>query len=138
MSYPLNADRFWVQANILEGEASGRCVASGVRANIWARARRRAEITHQLRGGGKRAIGWGALRWHETINTDVVFFGRHMQLRWLAKKVANFLHEYHGDLFPSLNLPRLPSDRSKVSVHTMLEPLHIARLLRRLHVRNSL
>ena len=127
-----------MQANILEGEASGRCVASGVQANIWARARRRAEITHQLRGGGKRAIGWGALRWHETINTDVVFFGRHMQLRWLAKKVANFLHEFHGDLFPSLNLPRLPSDRSKVSVHAMLEPLHIARLLRRLQVSNSM
>ena len=131
----MNADRFWVQADMLEGDASGRCVASGVRANIWARARRRAEITHLLRGGGKHALGWGALRWHETINTDIVFFGRHMQLRWLAKKVANFLHEYHGNLFPTLNLPRLPSDRSKVSVHAMLEPVHIARLLRRLQVR---
>ena len=36
----------------------------------------------------------------------------------------------------SLNLPRLPSDRSRVSVHVMLEPLHIAQLLRRLMVRN--
>jgi hypothetical protein len=136
VSYPLNADRFWVQADMLEGDASGRCVASGVRANIWARARRRAEITHLLRGGGKQAIGWGALRWQETISTDEVCFGRHMQLRWLAKKVTNFLHEYHGDLFPSLDLPRLPSDRSRVNVHAMLEPLHIARLLRRLQVSN--
>ena len=78
----------------------------------------------------------GGERWQETISTDEVCFGRHMQLRWLAKKVANFLHEYHGDLFPSLNLPRLPSDRSRVNVHAMLEPLHIARLLRRLQVSN--
>jgi hypothetical protein len=127
-----------VQPDVLEGDASGRCVASGVRANIWARARRRADITHKLRGGGKHALGWGALRWQETINTDEVCFGRHMQLRWLAKKVANFLHEYHGDLFPSLNLPHLPSDRSKVAVHAMLTPLHIAQLLRRLTVRNLL
>ena len=132
VTYPLNADRFWVQPDVLEGDASGRCVASGVRANIWARARRRAEITHNFRGGGRHALGWGALKWQETVNTDVVRFGRHAQIRYLAKKVANFLHEYHGHLFPSLNLPILPSDRSRVNVHAMLEPAHIAQLLRRL------
>jgi hypothetical protein len=134
VTYPLNADRFWVQPDELEGDASGRCVASGVRANIWARARRRAEITHNIRGGGKTGLGWGALKWQETINTDVVLFGRHAQMRYLAKKVANFLHEYHGGLFPTLGLPVLPSDRSRVDVHAMLEPLHIAQLLRRLTV----
>ena len=99
---------------MLEGDATGRCVASGVRANIWARARRRAEITHRLRGGGKDAIGWGALRWQETINTDEVCFGRHVQLRWLARRWQ----------------------KSRVIVHALLEPLHIARLLRRLKVSN--
>ena len=55
VTYRLEADRFssWKQPNVLEGDASGRCVGSGVRANIWARARRRAEITHVLRGGGR-------------------------------------------------------------------------------------
>jgi hypothetical protein len=67
---------------------------------------------------------------------DEVCFGRHMQLQWLAKKVASFLHEYHGNLFPSLNIPLLPSDRCRVSVHTMLEPLHVVRPLRRLKVSN--
>ena len=134
VTYPLNADRFWVQPQVLEGDASGRCVASGVRANIWARARRRGEITHNLRSGGRNRIGWGALKWQGTLNTDVVRFGRHMQLRYLAKKVANFLHEYHGQHFPRLDLPKLQSDRSKVDVHAMLEPLHIAQLLRRLKV----
>ena len=134
MTYPLDADRFWKQPGALEEYASGRCVASGVRANIWARARRRAEITHVLRGGGRFSMGWGALRWQATCNTDVVRFGRHGQLRYLAKKVANFLHEFHSDLFPSINLPLLPLDRSKVDVHAMLTPLEIALLLRRLQV----
>jgi len=48
--------------------------------------------------------------------------------------VANFLHEYHGQHFHRLDLPKLQSDRSKVDVHAMLEPLHIAQLLRRLKV----
>ncbi len=86
----MNADRFWVQPQALEGDASGRCVASGVRANIWALARRRGEITYNLRSGGRNSIDWGALKWQETLNTDVVRFGRHMQLRYLAKKVANY------------------------------------------------
>jgi hypothetical protein len=76
----------------------------------------------------------GALKWQETVNTDVVRFGRHAQIRYLAKKVANFLHEYHSNLFPGLDLPILPSDRSRLNVHAMLEPVHIARLLRRLAV----
>ena len=79
-------------------------------------------------------LGWGALKWQATVNTDDVRFGRHMQVRYLAKKVANFLHEYHSDLFSSLDLPALPSDRSKVDVHAMLNPMHIAKLLRRLVV----
>ena len=79
-------------------------------------------------------LGWGALKWQETVNTDDVRFERHMQVRYLAKKVANFLHEFHSDLFPSLDLPALPSDRSKVDVHAMLNPMHIAKLLRGLVV----
>ena len=134
VTYPLNADRFWVRPDMLEEDATGRCMASGVRANIWARARRRAEITHKFRSGGRMDLGWGALKWQETVNTDDVRFGRHMQVRYLAKKVANFLHEYHSDLFSSLDLPALPSDRSKVDVHAMLNPMHIAKLLRRLVV----
>ena len=79
-------------------------------------------------------MGWGALRWQETCNTDVVRFGRHGQLRYLAKKVAIFLHEFHSELFPTINLPPLPFDRSTVDVHAMLTPLEIANLLRRLQV----
>ena len=133
VTYPLRADRWWSGPGALdEGDLDGRCL--GIRCNIWARARRRREIIHHLRGGGNNNIGWGALRWQEMINTDEVRFGKHPVLRYLPKKIANFLHEYHEGWFLSLNLPRLPSDRSRINVHAMLSPLDIARLLRRLQV----
>ena len=68
------------------------------------------------------------------VGTDRVRFGKHRELRYLPKKIANFLHEFRGDDFPSLGLPPLPSDRSRLDVHAMLRPVDIARLLRRLKV----
>ena len=136
VTYPLRADRWWPEEGALGGEPddSGRCL--GIRCNIWARALRRREITHNLRGGGKTAAGWGALRWQEMVGTDEVRFGKHTLLRYLPEKIANFLHEFHADYFTSLGLPHLPSDRSQLNVHAMLKPLEIAQLLRRLQVLN--
>jgi len=68
------------------------------------------------------------------VGTDEVRFGKHRELRYLPKKIANFLHEFRGNDFPSLVLPTLPSDRSRLDVHAMLRPVDIARLLRRLKV----
>jgi hypothetical protein len=130
---PLRADRWWTDMGTEAGEQDkGRCL--GIRCNIWARAQRRREITHQLRGGGENNRGWGALRWQEMVGTDTVKFGTHRQLRYLPKKIANFLHEFFGHYFPSLGLPQLPSDRSRLDVHAMLRPVDIALLLQRLKV----
>ena len=63
------------------------------------------------------------------VGTDEVLFGKHRGLSYLPKKIANFLQELRGDDFPSLQLPRLPSDRSCLDVHAMLWLLDIARLL---------
>ena len=68
------------------------------------------------------------------IGTDEMRFGIHREIRYLPKKIANFLHEFYADDFPSLGLPPLPSDRSHIDVHAMLSPLDIGRLLRRLQV----
>ena len=68
------------------------------------------------------------------VGTDEVRFGKHRELRYLPKKIANFLHEFRGDDFTSLGLPPLPSDRSRLDVHAMLRPVDITRLLRRLMV----
>jgi len=135
VTYPLRADRWWNKEGALdEGSDVSRCL--GIRCNIWARAQRRREITHKLRGGGDRNIGWGALMWQDFVGTGEVRFGSLPWLRYLPKKIANFLHEYHGNSrwFQSLGLPVLPSDRSRIDVHAMLKPIHIACLLRRLQV----
>ena len=131
---PLRADRWWSDLGAEGGKDpdQGRCL--GIRCNIWSRAQRRREITHHLRGGGTRNIGWGALRWQEMVGVDEVRFGIHREIRYLPKKIANFLHEFYADDFPSLGLPPLPSDRSHIDVHAMLSPLDIGRLLRRLQV----
>ena len=70
------------------------------------------------------------------IGTDEVWFGKHSELRYLPKKIANFLHEFHADDFGSLGLPPLPSDRSRLDsdVHAMLRPIRIRTLLQRLKV----
>ena len=132
----LRADRWWAELGEDGDPDKGRCL--GIRCNIWARALRRREITHCLRGGGKHNIGWGALRWQEMIGTDEVRFGKHRVLRHLPKKIANFLHEFRGEDFLSLRLPPLPSDRSRLDVHAMLRPQEIASLLRRLQVCNNM
>ena len=54
------------------------------------------EITHHLRGGGNNNIGWGALWWQEVVGTNEVLFGKHSELRYLLKKIANFVHEFRG------------------------------------------
>ena len=57
----------------------------------------------------KRTILVGeALRWQEMVSTDEVRFGKLRELRYLLKKIANFLHEFYAGNFPSLNMPQLP------------------------------
>ena len=74
------------------------------------------------------------------MGTDVVRFGKLRELRYLPKKIANFLHEFRADDFPSpastCVANDLPSDPSRQNVHAMLTPMHIqvAQLLRRLKV----
>ena len=48
---------------------AGRCL--GIRCNIWARSKRRSEITHALQGGGDRNGGWDALRWQDLAGPEV-------------------------------------------------------------------
>ena len=61
------------------------------------------------------------------VGTDEVRFGKHHELCYIPKEIANFLDEFRGDNFPSrqLRLSPLPSDRSRLDVHSMLLPLDI-------------
>ena len=41
--------------------------------------------------------------WQDMVGTGKVRFGFHPVLRYLPKKIANFLHEFYAEDFPSLN-----------------------------------
>jgi hypothetical protein len=92
--------------------------------------------THRLRCGDEGGKGWGKLRWQETVGAAGmnVRFGTHSLLPYHSKKIFNFLHEYCSNLFPTLDLPLLPVDPSKVDINAMPKPIQIANLLGRLQV----
>ena len=48
--------------------------------------------------------------------------GRNKIIRYLPEKIPNFLHEFKGDDFPSLQLPPLLSDRSHLDVPLTATP----------------
>ena len=39
------------------------------------------------------------------MGTDEVLFGKLRELRYLPKKIASFVHEFHAGDLPNLNLP---------------------------------
>ena len=79
----------------------GRC--PGIRCNIWARAQRRREITHHLRGGGTHNSGWGALRWQEMIGTVSTASCA------TSRRKLPISSTFHANDFGSLGLPESAS-----------------------------
>jgi hypothetical protein len=126
VEYPLDPLRWWNTPGQLDDEvsAAGRCM--GIECNIWARAKRRRDITHQFSGGGKQNLGYAAIRWQLTLQGAAPGLGAYREITVLAEKTAKFLFEYHHDIFQSLNLPHLPNDRSQIDVHKMLSPLQVS------------
>ena len=45
------------------------------------------------KGGGNNNIGWGALMWQDMVGTGEVRFGSLEILRYLPKKIANFMRK---------------------------------------------
>ena len=85
-----------------------------------------------LQGRGRHNVGWGVLKWQDLAGAEETRFGKSRVLAYLLKKIANFLHEFRAADFPSLILPILRSDSSRLNVHAMLSLLFIAGLLLRL------
>ena len=125
VTYPLRADRRCINPGVLDqkGDDAGQCL--GICCHIWAWSKRRSEITFKeetttilagVHQGGrisqepKRPALTRAECWSP----------------YLPKKIANFLHEFRATDFPSLILPILSSDRSRLNVHAMLSPLLMA------------
>jgi hypothetical protein len=102
-------------------------LAGSLQLCIWRRAEDPGKMTYLLVGGGKNKRGFTALEnplWFE--RGPPYYVNDHPVLKYLGKKIANFLHDYHRDWFPGLGLP--PSNGK----HNQLSPFHIKKLLRRL------
>ena len=67
-----------------------------------------------------------ALRQQDLAGAGETRFGKCSVLAYLPKKIANFLYEFRAADFPSLILPILPSDCSRLNIHAMLRLLFIA------------
>ena len=87
-------------------------------------------------------LGWGALHWTETSRAEPCRFGPHPVLRHLSKNpVLRHLSSFMSttkDQFASLALPLLPSDRNDIDIHSLLGPLEIALILRRLNLQQAM
>ena len=120
-SVPLRADR-WYQSAPTSDPITSSGDFTGIRINIWNRAKVRRFMTHSLAGGGSHNLGYHALRWEMILHGNAGELGTYAVLRVLPDKIARFLYEYHDTLYTSLGLPAIPLDRSGISVHSILRP----------------
>ena len=82
-------------------------------------------MLHSLTSGSVNNSGYDALQWESILHGDAGVYGKYSVLQVLPDKIGRFLFEYHSELFNSLSLPDLPSDRSSVDVHRLLDPKQV-------------
>ncbi len=68
---------------------------SGIRINIWNRAKVRRFITHFLAGGGTHNRGYHALRWEMILHGHAGEMGKYAVLSVLPDQIARSLYEYN-------------------------------------------
>ena len=83
-------------------------------------------MLHSLTSGSVNNSGYDALQWESILHRDAGVYGKYSVLQVLPDKIGRFLFEYHSELFNSLSLPDLPSDRSSVDVHRLLDPKQVS------------
>ena len=118
----VRADR-WYQSDPSDSEQEK--VRPDIRCNIWERATVRRDMLHSLTSGSVNNSGYDALQWESILHGDAGVYGKYSVLQVLPDKIGRFLFEYHSELYNSLSLPDLPSDRSSVDVHRLLEPRQV-------------
>ncbi len=120
---PLRADR-WFQEDPTSDPIKSSGDFTGIRINIWNRAKVRRFITHSLAGGGSHNLGYHDLSWEMILHGKAGEMGKYPVLSVLPDKVSRFLYEYHDTSYTSLGLPPIPTrmDRSGTSVHGILRP----------------
>ena len=101
---------------------------SGIKCNIWERAKVRRYLTHELASGDGHNSGFDAFKWESVLRGSAGAYGTYGVLEVLPDKIGRFLFEYYSDLYQSLGLPALPEDRSGVDVHRLLQPREVCKL----------
>ena len=92
-SVPLRADR-WFQKDPSADPVMSSGDLSGIRINIWNRAKVRRFITHFLLEVAL-TTGVNALRWEMILHGNAGEMGKYAVLSVLPDKIARFLYEYH-------------------------------------------
>jgi hypothetical protein len=101
---------------------------SGIKCNIWERAKVRRYLTHELASGDGHNSGFDAFKWESVLRGSAGAYWTYGVLEVLPDKIGRFLFEYYSDLYQSLGLPALPEDRSGVDVHCLLQPREVCKL----------
>ena len=101
---------------------------SGIRCQIWERAKKRSLMTHRLAGGGGHNIGYDALPWDMILHGNCGKYGQYKVISFLPDKIARYLFEFDSELYASHNLPEIPDDPSEISIHSLLLPHQVKNL----------
>jgi hypothetical protein len=102
---------------------------SGIRCQIWERAKKRTLITHRLAGGGGHNLGYDALPWDMILHGNCGKYGQYKVISFLPDKIARYLFEFDSELYASHILPAIPDDPSEVSIHSLLNPQQVKKSL---------
>ena len=114
---PLRADRRYRTPP--EEEVDGQD-CSGIRCQIWERARIRSLMTHRLSGGGSHNLGYDAFPWEMIVHGNCGEYGRYAELAVLPDKVARYLFEFDSESYTSLDLPDIPRNASSGAIHGLM------------------
>jgi len=114
---PLRADRWYRTPP--EEEIDG-IDCSGIRCQIWERARVRSLMTHRLSGGGTHNFGYDAFPWEMIVHGNCGEYGRYAELAVLPDKLARYLFEFESESYTGLNLPYIPQNASSGTIHGLM------------------
>ena len=126
---PLRADR-WYRTPPEEVIDGGDC--SGIKCQIWERARVRSLMTHRLSGGGPHNLGYDAFPWEMIVHGNCGEYGRYSELAVLPDKVSRYLFEFDSQNYTSFNLPAIPDDEP--NIHGLMTPEQVQYILHILHI----
>ena len=124
---PLRADRWYKSGANTGSDSDSDHDCSGIRYNLWHRAKSRRLLTHRLSGGDRKgeSRGYCAVSWESILHGDVGEYGTYKVLSVLPDKLARYLFEFHAENYARLDLPPLPHNRDSAVIHGLLKAVQV-------------